>query len=355
MRSPEFESAGIKSPTTEIIRELKSKLFIKEGSPLWWSIDHTPDPREFLPFEEFRNRLVHLGECQTTRTDFYLLGDKRTVERDVYLYPEPRVPVTVLDLEVLGQKLPFLVTARPYHEKELFYRPFSAFLHYHPSIKELSDYTQPGGVVDLPDHFYPHIRGLFAGRRDSHFFWYPLRINTWWRDFGQHIDEALKKSDLSFIELYDPPYREDRTYSEVWTELEEKKGLVDQSKPGWVDFPYTEVSAEEFLEDYPKADQDLMVFYPLKLPDIENTMPLIVTTRTHKGSRFKKPVVLGIYAENGLVGRCRRGGILRIKDRPLAETVSKSISEDFRIPVDAVLFTPQKGRPRYERVQGNPS
>ncbi len=350
MAHPEFEPSSHEGSSLQNIKELKRNHFIKDGSPLWWSINHTPDPREYLPFKEFRNRLAHLGECRTTRTDFYLLGDKHPVQRDVYLYPEPRVPITVLDLEVLGQKLPFLVTARPYHEKELFYRPFSAFLHHHPSIKKLRDYVQSGGVIDLPDHFYPHIRGLYAGRRESHFFWYPLRINSWWREFGQHIDEALKKKGLSFIELYDPPFAEDRTYSDVWAELLEKKTLVDQKKPTWVDFPYIEVSAEEFLEDYQKTDQDLLVYYPVRLPQIETTLPLIMATRTHNESRQRNPVVLGIYAENGEIGRCRRGGILRIKDRQAAESISQSISRDFGIPVDAVLFTPQKGRPKYERV-----
>jgi len=355
MRSPEFGFLNPERPNLEIIKDLKEKRFIKDGSPFWWSIDYAPDPREYLPFEEFRRRLVCLGECNTRRG---LHGWREDViKRDVYLYPEPQVPVTILKLPIEGQKLPFLVTARPYHKKELYFHPFPKFLYEHP-LETLPEYARSGGVIELTDHFYPHIRGLSAGRRGNHFFWYPLRVNSFWHDFGQKIQESLERHGLSFIGVYESPTMaptEERTYSEVWGELIKKERLVDFRKPSWIDFEATEVSAEEFLEDYQKTDQDLMVFYPLRLPDIESTLPLIVATRTHQESRLKEPVVLGIYAENGRMGRCRRGGILRIKDRQLAEAVSESISEDFRIPVDTVLFTPQKGRPKYERVSGSSS
>lgn len=352
MRSPEFELIDpIAKPNFETIRKLQQKRFIKDGSPLWWSTDHAPDPREYMPFEELRGRLVRLGKCQTTNTEFFLSSDKYTAERDVYLYPEPRVPMTILELDVGGQSLPLLVTVRPYHEKELYSLPFPRFLYEHRLIDELPEFVQSGGVIDLQKHFYPHIRGLFAGKRGNNFFWYPLRINSWWRELGRYIDGALEEKGLSFIELYEPPFSEDRTYCDVWNELLERKDLVDQRRPAWVDYDYKEVSAEEFMEEY-EGEQDLLIFYPLRLPSIEATLPLVIATRTHAKSKLKGPIILGIYAGNGRVGNRRREGILRIKNRQLAEDVSKAISEDFGIPVDAVLFIPQKGRPRYERVLG---
>lgn len=335
---------------TEIIRELKERRYIKDGWPLWWSTDYAPDPREFLAFEEFKRRLVHLGRCNT-RHDWR--GNE--IIKDVYLYPEPQVPITVLNLPIEGMDLPFLVTARPYHKKELDCQPFPVFLYEGHPLETLSEYTRSGGVIELPDHFYPHIRGLFAGKRGNHFFWYPLEVHPLVSDFGRKVDESLKTSGLSFVDVYNgrPSMSptEQRTYPEVWRELSEKTGLVDLMAPDWIDFEATKVSAEEFLEDHQKPE-DLLVFYPLRLPGIESTLPLVIATRTHNKSRVKKPVILGVYAENGRTDRNRRGGILRIKDYELSLAVSKAISEDFGIPVDAVLFTPQKGRPRYERVSG---
>ena len=352
MRSHESELINsVAKPNFETIRKLQQKRFIKDGSPLWWSTDYAPDAREYVPFDEFRERLVYLGEYSATRRSPHSLSNEYLMPREVCLYPEPKVPIALLNLEVEGHNLPFLVTARPYHLKELSSRPFSGFLAEHP-LESLPDYVQNGGIIDLPSHFYPHIRGLFTGTRNNHFFWYLIHATFFWDEFGKPIRNALEKKNLGFIGFYDSPMSGDRSYTEVWDELAGKSRLVDQKRPTWVDFPYSEVSAEEFIQDYQRTDQDLLVYYPLRLPGFESTLPLAIATRTHQTSNLRSPVVLGIYAENGYAGYCRKGGILRIKDKALAETTSKAISNDFGIPVDAVLFIPQKGRPRYERISG---
>lgn len=352
MKSPEGETPYQEKSYTKIIRELKEKNFINDGSPLWWSTDYKPDPREYLSFDEFRQRLIHLGNHKTHVIHDYL-APERLVERDVYLYPKPKVPITILNLDVSGEQLSFLVTARPYHRKELeisdSYSTVSSDcrLFGYPELKKIPKFVRSGGVIDLPEHFYPHIRGLFAGRRGNHFFWYNLHL---WSAFGQTIKESLKSKELSFISFYHPTEGGRRTYREVWFELLRKENLVDHKKPRSLDFPYLEVSTEEFIEDYQKTNKDLVVYYPLRHPDIENTLPLVISTRTHQESMIRKPSVLGIYAENGSIGWCRQAGILRIKNRQFAEEISKSISGDFGIPVDTILFIPQKGRPKYERI-----
>ena len=348
MRSHEVEPINLENPNANLIKELKGRHLIKEGSPLWWSTDYSPDPREYMSFDEFLRRLVHIGEAQTRNPRGYIRGHE-DVKRDVYLYPDPQVPMTVMELYVNGQQLPLLITARPYHKKEINSSPLPFFLYEHPSIDEIPEIVASGGVINLPDHFYPHIRGLFAGKRGNNYFWYHLRISSWWWEFGKDVIKALEEKGLPFIDFYESPMSEDRTYSEVWDELKGKGNLVDQRKPQWIDFPSTEVSVEDFTEDYQKSD--LLLFYPLRVDGIENTLPLAISSRSHKESKLRKPIVLGIYAENGLAGRCRRGGVLRIKDRKFAEGISRDISEDFGFPVDTILFTPQKGRPKYERVQ----
>ncbi|MBI2028356.1 MAG: hypothetical protein HYT07_01985 [Candidatus Levybacteria bacterium] len=348
MRSHEFESINLERSNTNIsiTRDLREKCFIKDGSPLWWGTDHAPDPREYISFDEFIGRLVYLGNCRVTSSDAALLG-LPSREKDVYLYPDPRVPISVIELDVNGQNLPLLITVRPYHEKELDSSPFPVFLNEHRSIEELPDYITSGGVINLPEHFFPHIRGLFVGKRGNNHFWYPLHTSSW-RDFGRDIEQALAEKKLSFIGLYQPPMSDERTYGEVWNELKGKGDLVEQRSPKWIDFPSVEVSVEEFIKDHQRSD--LLLFYPIRLEGIDNTLPLVITSKTHKESKVRRPIVLGIYAENGLSGRSRRSGILRIKQLQLAEDISRVISEDFGIPVDTLLFTPQKGRPKYQRV-----
>lgn len=335
MSSHEFDPLEIHKLSTAAIRDLKKQSLIKDGSPLWWNTDYAPDPREYLTSEEFLRRLIYLGTCKTNSGNPY----RGAVQREVYLYPEPTVPMTVINLWVLGQVLPFLVTARPYHRKELSFEPYPLFLRSHP-LETIHEYARSGGVIDLPNHFYPHIRGLFAGRRGSAFFWYPLHTNSFWDEFSKPIEEALTKVGLSFLYLYSPPFGDERRYTGVWEELLEKEGLVDQKKPAWFDFLITEVSFEEFLEEFYNTDKDLFFYYPLRIPGIEHTLPLVVATRTHKESKRRKPTVLGIYAENELHGYGWKAGILRIKNPQLARAISQLASEEFGFSIETVLFTP---------------
>src|SRR4030042_2539177 len=90
-----------------LIQELRGQYLIKDGSPFWWSTDYAPDPRELLPFKEFRQRLVGLGTCPTER--LFRQGND-VIQREVYLYPEPSVPMPLLGVDIEGQQLQFLVT-----------------------------------------------------------------------------------------------------------------------------------------------------------------------------------------------------------------------------------------------------
>lgn len=352
MRSADFENLNSLAPGLDLVKEFREKGYIRKGSPLWWSTDYQPDPREYLPFDTFRKRLVHFGDCDTLlpRIGAYHSGEKW--KRDVYLYPEPTVPMTVMELTVNGQQLPLMITARPYHPKEIWFQPVATFIEDHP-LKTLPEYVSNKGAIDLPSHFYPHIRGLFAGRRGNHLFWYSLNEGlpelSWdkiWKDFGQPLHNALEDEGLGFMEVNSPDNM-NATDTQTWKELQGKK--VTHHRPVWWNDIYTEVSATEFLE-YEKDIRDLILHYPLRLPQFINTLRLIIVTRTNQGNKIKKPAVLGIYADNGACGYCRHAGILRICDRELASSISQAITTDFQIPVDTVLFTPRKGSPKYERV-----
>ncbi len=270
----------------------------------------------------------------------------------MYLYPNERVPITIITLNVDEHRIPLLVTARPYHPNEIGNARYAAYpsLLLSHTVATLPEYVKHN-PIDLPEHFYPHIRGLFAGRRRNNFFWYPLNVSIFWDEFGEKIEASLRRRRLQWIGIYEEPYMGGHKYTEVWNELLDKKTFVDQRKPTWVDFRYSEVSADEFLQDYTKTDENLLFFYPVKFDEIEHTLPVVVANRTHVQSKVKSPVVLGVYAENGGIGYARRGGILRIRDRRLAQYISNTLTGDFEVPIDTVLFTPQKGRPKYERIQ----
>jgi len=158
-----------------------------------------------MEFSEFKKRLVHLGVHKVESIDWPLSGQSGK-ERDVYLYPKPKVPMTILSLEVLGQALPFFVTARPYHKKEIPSNPHSTALLNNPSIKDLKRHLDSGQEIRLHDHFHPHIRGLFAGAKGNNFFWYPLRFTSYWYEFGEKVQKALEGKKLQFIKFCNIPW-----------------------------------------------------------------------------------------------------------------------------------------------------
>ncbi|MCL4382651.1 MAG: hypothetical protein M1575_01090 [Patescibacteria group bacterium] len=245
-----------------------------------------------------------------------------------------------------------MVTARPYSPKETFSRhTYIGQIDALPSIPKLQSFIAQGGKIDLLDHFFPHIRGLLSSQRGNHYFWYKLSYN-WWLAYEKKLELALKKKGVSYLDIYIHTFSSQKSYLEVWEELEAKPGFVDQRKTCRPDFPYQRVSAEEFIQGYKTETQDLVVYYPLRVNGFIETLPLFVAPRTGLKSKERKPVVLGIYAENGCTGFCHRGGILRIKNRELAGEISSLISRDFGLQVDTVLFTPCPGRPLYERVAG---
>lgn len=345
-------------PPVDVIRELKSHRFIRDGSPFWWSTDYAPDPREYISFEEFKNRLVHIGPSKMKNASKFSSGV--IYEDDLYLYSSPQVPISIVNLDIHGETLPFMVTARPYHENELHSIPYVRTLGEHPNIEDMREFVQSGGIITLLEQFHPHIRGLFAGKRGNHFFWYPVKsfdtfsspddmVNN--REY-KDLHEALGKNNLLFLKIFDYFQAEPYSFTGVWDELQQHQSLVDVKDGGrltHINFDAKEVSAEEFIEDHRKG-LDLLLFYPLRIEGFWETLPLVIANRTHEASKQNKPVVLGIFADNTSVGRGRHRGIARIKDRGLAETIAQVISQDFGIALDTVLFTPHKGRPKYERI-----
>src|SRR5438876_11868113 len=115
MRMPDFEHVNEVRPSTGTVKYLRNNRLIYPGSPHWWSTDYAPDPREYVPFPEFKTRLVTFGlqETKPDEIDSY----RRRVIREVHLYPYEQVPMSVVELQT-DPPLSFLITARPFHPKE---------------------------------------------------------------------------------------------------------------------------------------------------------------------------------------------------------------------------------------------
>jgi len=334
---PDTELVNNSKPSLELIKELQNREMIKPGSSFWWSTDYAPDPRELLSFEEFSSRLHPVGENH-------------------FIYTNPRVPMTLLSVPVLGTELPLIITARPYGAESTSRTdpagagPMSLF-DYFDSPDELKDALDEGTYTLFPRNCFPHVRGLFTGARGNHVFWSPLSTNTYESEpFYNEVQRRLDGMGLGYIRLstQDRDYKIERSYFAAHQEAVEK-GLSD-GKGVKIDFPFDEVTVDEFLEtaEGTGLGGDVLVNYPLRLPEFTETLPLVIATRTHMKANESGIFVLGL--QSGETHERGAREVKRIRNEELASYISKEISDDFSYPAKTVVFYGGRGRTFYHTV-----
>jgi hypothetical protein len=335
-RPQNLEFLNDRAHSAASIADLRTKNLIQPGSPYWWSTDYVPDPREYLPFEEFYRRLIDIGE-----------GYK--------LYPEPRVPMSVLDLTVEGMPLSFMVTARPYHEKETQGEaaydtfgidkivPFDEALHYLPRSGSV-DRLQSSRI---PYHCLPHIRGMFIEAKGTHLFWSIIHGGRNVHSFPSKIQRELGKVGLTGIIANDFMYYSSfKTHTNAHRAAAEAK-IINGKKHAKIDFDYEEVSRPEFCDRH-NGEGNLAVKYPVRIVGLDYTLPVLVANRTHQKSSVRKPVALGIESGSGIDGK--GNGLWTFRDRAVAQQIANILTVDLGVEVDALLARPRPGFPRYERL-----
>jgi hypothetical protein len=379
MDSPEYEYSSSETKTTplDVIAELKNEGYIPDQSPFWWGTDYKYDPRVYLDHEDFTERIVKIEPPEGC---------------PYYLYPHPEVPMTSITLDVQGKSMSFLVTARPFHPKELNYQPRSCLTdpvlqNYKTTDNLKANITE---VAETPRfHFMPHIRGLLSGVRNNNYFWYPVPY-----EFYEKIIPFLRSSRYAYLSDMDEfrweeeslgvgngsgGSRSQLTYRCVYEELEKvshfktNKLLIPDSKLTDMftfrdstydgperhlknhsygrNFGYrNQLQLEEFLQ-ISKREKNLNLLYPININGIEHTLPLFIANRDLDSDKIRAPLVYGIPIRLAHVGKA---GIVRIVDPLIAEFISSKLSRDFGVEVRTLLYKPKKGKSSYEIVPGKP-
>lgn len=348
MTGQNLEFLNVNAHTAVSVAGLRERNLIKRGSPNWWSTDYAPDPREYVSFEEFNSRLVDVGDgCR--------------------LYPHPRVPMTLLKLEIDGENLSFMVTARPYHEREttnhsmpndLFWEKGDNFSI--STVRPLSEIygkmrsllNPRFGFPELPSQCLPHIRGMFIEARGANLFWSTVysgrKRNV---DFRDVIQDKLASVGLGHIHARDfIGYSDFMTRTRAHKEAYEKRIITGKQYKGEIN--HAEVSRVEFCDDMDASmEKGRAVLYPVRLPGLKATLPVLVSTRNCEGKTVERPVALGIEAESGVDGRGY--GLWFFGGEDTCRAISRVLSKDFDTQVDVMLRRPLPGRPAYEYLGPN--
>ncbi len=346
---------------------LHQRGWIDINKPLWWDLDYSPDPRELVDINEFMERIVRFG-----RHKYFFAEPPLFV--DFNLYKSERVPVTLIDCEIEGEKIPLFATARPYNQMELTYRAelwpeenmrkaledsdhanekyaqikkkykprfaeaagnqheeYSLWMEY---IKELSEIK---GYVFLEWHFFPHVRGVFKERVGNHFFWYPV-LST---DFQRAIKNSLGRLAYIFnVWVYDVNW-----YTKVgadnvpqlstpFQELKNKR-LINATKT--VNYPTSdlmEVAYDEFIKRL-DGKVHLVSVYPVRHPELEETIPLVLSTRTHPNSRRRGATALGVM---GNYSHRENYRIWRLRNETFCRDISQTLLDELDCDFDVVCF-----------------
>jgi hypothetical protein len=90
----------------------------------------------------------------------------------------------------------------------------------------------------------------------------------------------------------------------------------------------------------------MIAVYPIRHPDLDETIPLVLCTRTHAESKRRGPTVLGVmgrYSHKDLYK------IWRIKDQRFCSDISAILQEEVGVEFDVVHF--EQGRYRLIALQ----
>lgn len=303
---------------SEGLEKLAELGWIRKQAFTWWDLDYSHDPREFLKFEEFEKRLEYLGN--------YPLVKESRYSRDLYVYTDNEVPITTLEIYVENQPVNLFITARPYTLKERGEHEISQ----EKLITLLKEKIQRNGfwrwgalTEGLKDMFLPHIRGFVKEKRGNRFLYYPvmpeIRIDC--ESYGEHEDrvdnmyylvckelERLGKEYLLFKEWYGHTCGENTLaqdkVNQARYELYSKRALLTKKRKGkklcrdgdclksveikwdgldWVVYDELHINGK-----------DLVAYYPVRVQDMIETIPIAISTRTHPNGRAGH-FVLGVF------------------------------------------------------------
>jgi len=330
--------------------------WVDKHKPFWWNIDYKPDPREKLSLDEFLRRLEYVE---------YQFKDGE--EKRVPIYIGDKVPVVTHSIEFRGDLLDLFITARPYNESEIkelcslgrisLLNVFQLIAGNIPPIFDLfwpidmlRETAKEFNRFPLYLHFIPHVRGLLRHERNDVMFWNPVLSEDFANNLYDLVTEKIHPGMIVWTHVggtYDTMgyqwYRKvgAETYSlespshlTCYQELKRKhliswKNLFKLETGG-----LEEVAYDEFICNL--GGKEMLGVYPIRHPNLQQTIPLVLGTRTHKESKRYGATVLGVMS---VISYSDCYGIWRLRDREFCRDVKEIIFRSLETDFDVVYFS----------------
>lgn len=374
----------MKSFPLEFLQDSAKHLHL-EGSidalhPVFWDTYHY-DQRVPLHFTNFSNKL------------------NNTENNDVTIFQGDHVPMTLLHMVFAGKPVAFMVSARPFIEREVLdyfsklecENPFEDLDTAGLTVSESKRLfrsklrkLQKSGEWTLPVMFQPHIRGLYLGSLNSNdtYVYSPLNLMETVVDssgkkiktptaFSNRLRHELNTQGYNYINLLDYPISIYDRIKHLYSSLQNQKVITTKRDQGSVclnnpdlERRLKEMNLDAFhtqeinlkgsihvpffdFESYVRKGVNVWSYLPLKMEtgyELFQTVPLVITNSYND---VNQPVVLGVYGTDVISDDSSYNvRVLPIQDPYFSIAAAQAASSQLSLDFTSVFWHRQKGSPK---------
>jgi hypothetical protein len=313
--------------------------WINKEDFLWWNFNYPKEKRKYFEnVEDFLKEFQKVGEVNGI---------------DINVATSDYIPVSTLFLDIDGNNVGLMLTARPFTAKELD-QYFSEKGPLQPGPREdypNMDIENDEGCINyikavvkkegfaFSDHFLPHIRGIVKEVNEDSIFYYAAYngFSGTKQNRRELIVKSLKKANLDILpEVFSTCSHHDVGDS-MWKSIKYCKEnrlvhIVDTRRGTRLRKPIKiDKSFKQTIYDEINFKENQFAYYPLLVDGYKEAIPFFVCN-SYYGE--KGLFNLGVYSSNSFYP---------LKDKELLKKSSEKLSERLKQEVQPIYFTNIKG------------
>ena len=353
--------------------------YINKNEPLWWD-NNSKHPKEILSVKSFEKRLRPIGS--------YPLSHPESSKWQINLYVGDTTPIVLVPTTLAGINVTLFITASPYtpkpdHRNWDKYEPAKQQRLIHESISQIKKETREKKYWETSQNIIllPHIKGFFIEQIGNRYLYYPTlktdfaRIdnpNNGWEHYliyspteTKELKNSLKMEKLDYMVVFDKLIKQPvacRTENiiDILAEMHAiRTKKPDLKKDHYVKRrPILKTIESKLMEEVPyynfnhNTEKFLVSYFPLKLPEIEDSIPIALTTRFDTGDlSFIRPMAIGIFHDLVKNGESAKLNILPFVNEEFAMLISEEASVQLGLDIYSVVLKSKKGNPRYSQFK----
>jgi|GEM_PF-6884857 len=353
--------------------------YINKNEPLWWD-NNMKHQKEVLSIKSFEKRLRPIGT--------YPLSHPESSKKQINLYVGDTTPIVLAPAIIAGVNVTLFITASPYTPKP-DHRNWDKYENakqqhlIHESISQIKKETREKKYWETSQKvkLLPHVKGFFIEQIGDRYLYYSTlktdfaRIdnpNNGWEHYliyspteTKDLRDSLKIEKFDYLVIFDKLIKQPvacRTENiiDILAEMHAirikkpdlKKDYYIKRKPILKTIE-SKLMEEVPYYDFKPDDKQLFVsYFPLKLPEIDDSIPIALTTRFESESlSFIGPIAIGVFHDFVKSNDSKKLNILPFVNEEFAMLVSREASVQLGLDIYSIVLKSKKGNPRYQQTK----